>query len=126
MHVLFLVLNKKEQVKPVLRALMNSGVSGATLMQSTGMGRTLADEIPVFGGLRQALNGDTVGNTTIFSVIEDERVLETAIRRITEIVGDLEKPGTGILFTVPVDRVIGSRRKQAVGGAAQNRPRFLL
>lgn len=120
MHVLFLVLNKKEQVKPVLRALMDSGVSGATIMQSTGMGRTLAEEIPVFGGLRQALNGDTVGNSTIFSVIEDGRVLETAIERITEIVGDLEKPGTGILFTVPVDRVIGSRRKQAAGGATQN------
>jgi len=120
MHVLFLVLNKKEQVKPVLKGLLDCGVSGATILESTGMGRTLANAIPVFGGLRHALNGGTVGNSTIFSVIEDEEVLNKAIERIIEIVGDLERPGSGILFTVPVDRVIGSRVAYDQGGAKVN------
>lgn len=118
MRVLVLVLNKKEHVKPVMKALFDCGVSGATMIQSTGMGRTLADEIPLFGGLRRALDGGTVGNNTIFSVIKDEETLNEAIRRITEIIGDFEKPGNGIMFTVPVDMIFGSRWHFDRGGAS--------
>lgn len=120
MHVLVLVLNKKEHVKPVLKALFDCGVSGATMVQSTGMGRTLADEIPVFGGLRRALNGGAVGNSTIFSVIRDEKTLNEAVDRITAIVGDFRDPGSGILFTVPVDKAIGSRGFLNGGGVTSN------
>jgi nitrogen regulatory protein P-II 1 len=109
-ELLVIVLNKKEQVKPVLRALLDLGVPGATSIQSTGMGRTLADEVPIFGGLRKALNGDTIGSTTIFSVIEDETTVEKAVSTISNLVGGLQKPGTGFLFTVPVNRAVGSSR----------------
>ncbi|MGE5484196.1 MAG: P-II family nitrogen regulator [Ignavibacteriales bacterium] len=117
MELLVLVLNKKEHVRTVLKALLRLGVSGATVFPSTGMGRTLADEVPLFGGLRRALDGETVDNTTIFSVIEDESVVANVIQSMPDLVGDLRKPGTGILFTVPVTRVIGTRQPATVQGA---------
>jgi hypothetical protein len=43
----------------------------------------------------------------VFSVIETKEKLDAAIAMICEKCGDLDDPGTGILFTVPVSRAIG-------------------
>ena len=45
-------------------------------------------------------------NKTIFSVIKDEKE-ESVIHLLENILGDLNKQGTGIVFTIPVDRVEG-------------------
>jgi nitrogen regulatory protein PII len=45
-------------------------------------------------------------NKTIFVVLKDEQVL-LAIDVIKRKVGDLNKPGVGILFTIPVNYVEG-------------------
>ena len=46
-------------------------------------------------------------NTTILSVIESEDVLERAIAMVQKVCGDLAEPSTGIVFTVPLSRVVG-------------------
>lgn len=110
MQLIVLVLNRSELLHKVLKALYDSGVSGATVIESRGMGRTLSDEIPIFGGLKRLLNGYGPVNETVFSVVEDEKV-EEAIKAIESVVGDLHAPGTGVLFTVRVDRAIGLPRR---------------
>jgi hypothetical protein len=45
-------------------------------------------------------------NKTIISAIKDEKE-EPAIQILKKILGNLNEPGTGIVFTVPVDRVEG-------------------
>jgi len=88
---------------------MKIGISGATIIDSTGMGRTLIcnDDIPIFGGLRKLFDNCRPYNKTIFSVIESEDVLQSAIEAIKEEVGTLDAAGSGILFTIPVNHVMG-------------------
>jgi hypothetical protein len=44
-------------------------------------------------------------------VIEDESSIKKIEELVEDICGDLEGPGTGILFTIPVDYVKGLRRR---------------
>jgi len=45
-------------------------------------------------------------NKTIISVIKDEKE-EEILHLLKTILGDLYDPGTGIVFTIPLDRVEG-------------------
>ena len=58
------------------------------------------------------MKGNKPYNKTIFSVVDrDEKVakLEGLLERVC---GDLSQPGTGILFTLPVDYARGLRREE--------------
>ncbi|HHV62613.1 MAG TPA: P-II family nitrogen regulator [Firmicutes bacterium] len=106
MKALFLVLNKTDKLDKVLKTLLNCGVRGATILNSTGMGRRLAHEVPIFASLGLMLDDGRSYNYTVFVVMKDEKV-EPVINALAEVLGGLDKPDTGIIFTVPVDRVVG-------------------
>lgn len=106
MKLLVLILNRIEHVTPVLKAWLAEGISGATILDSTGMGRTLSETVPIFGALKHLTNGDGPYNKTIISVMPDSLV-PAAKAVVQKICGDLGQPGTGLMFTVPIDEVIG-------------------
>ena len=60
------------------------------------------------GSLRALFETDRDDNRTILAVIREDQV-ETVRQVIRDAVGDLSKPHTGILFTVPIDFVEGIR-----------------
>ena len=102
MKLLVLVLNKEEQTERVLEKFVELGVPGATIIDTIGMGRVLSREIPIFAGFVDLMAGARPSNRTVFTLVRDETV-EDIIKGIEEVVGDLDQPGTGIVFTVPVD-----------------------
>ena len=106
MKLLILFLNKVEKLEEVLEGFVEIGITGATVIDSVGMGHILSEEVPIFAGLRFMFAGAKPHNKTIFSVIKDEKE-EEAIRLLQKILGDLKKPGTGIVFTIPLNRVEG-------------------
>jgi nitrogen regulatory protein PII len=103
MKLLVFILNKHEYLEAVLEAYVEAGVRGATLIDSEGMGRFLAYEIPVFADFQPLMAGNEPNNKTILSLIKDEETLETLKRLIDKVTGGLGKPGVGVMFTVPVD-----------------------
>lgn len=106
MKLLILVLNKVEKLEEVLEGFIEVGVSGATVIDSVGMGHILSEEVPIFAGLRFMFAGAKPHNKTILSVIKKEKEKE-AMNILKNILGDLDKPGVGIVFTLPLDRVEG-------------------
>jgi hypothetical protein len=70
------------------------------------MGRLLSSDVPIFAGLRSLSARSRPGNQTLFCVTDDAKI-DAAISLIQEICGNLESPGTGIVFTLPVGRVVG-------------------
>ena len=106
MHLFVAVLNAPETLDTILAGFVDLGVRGATVIHSEGMGRVLAHEIPIFAGLQTLINRSGPENRTILTVISDDLV-EPVISLIQESCGDLKKPATGIIFTLPVDRVVG-------------------
>lgn len=110
-RLVVLVLNDPERLDEILTALLELGVTGATVLDSEGMGRILPDQVPVFGGLQAAVAARP-RNATILSVLEASRV-DPVVARVQEVLGDLSAPSTGIVFVLPVERVVGLAPKLA-------------
>ena len=107
MFLLVLVLNQEEYLESILEKLFNIGITGATVIDSCGMGRTLCERVPFFGGFSSLLNECRPCNKTIFSVMRDEKMISKATEAIEAVVGDLEQEGIGIMFTFPLHQVKG-------------------
>jgi nitrogen regulatory protein PII len=106
MHLLIAVVNDPEKIDEILSGFLEIGVTGATIINSEGMGRVLSHDIPIFAGLQTLISRSRPQNRTIFSVVEEEKI-ESAIALLQEVCGDLSGPATGIAFTFPLDRVVG-------------------
>ncbi|HOJ09137.1 MAG TPA: hypothetical protein PK733_00900 [Clostridiales bacterium] len=118
MQLLVLVLNKVELLDELLKSFVSAGIKGATILDSMGMARALTsggnEDIPIFGSLRLILNEGHPYNKTLFVVLKDDEV-NICVRCIREVVGDLNKPDVGILFTVPVNFIEGLTKKNQEG-----------
>ncbi len=108
MKLLFFVLNKEERLEEILEAFLELGVPGATIIDSVGMGAILTHDIPIFAGFKNLMEGSRPANKTILTLIDDAMV-DPVIQTIEQIVGSLDEPGNGILFTIPVEHVKGLR-----------------
>lgn len=111
MNVLFIVLNETEFLDDILDSFIEIGVRGATILDSQGMGSAITNSgrghDPFFGVIRSFIDNARPYNKTIFTVIEDEKILEEAVSVVKRIVGDINKPGVGLMFTVPVGKIYG-------------------
>lgn len=113
MKLMVLILNKIESLEYLLEGLSAAGIGGATIIDSAGLVMTLSKMESSFisSSIRALFTGEgaDVDNKTIISVIKDDQ-LDIARRVVYSTVGDLSKPNTGILFTVPVDFVEGIKK----------------
>ncbi len=107
MKLLVFVLNNEAFLEEVLEAYVEAGITGSTILDSEGMGRFLTYEVPLFEGFKDFMKGNKPYNKTIFSVIHSDEIAKRAKTLVEEIVGSLDNPGTGIMFTVPVDWAVG-------------------
>jgi nitrogen regulatory protein PII len=96
------VLNREELLEEILSGFLEIGITGATVLDSMGMGRILAYDVPIFAGLRGVLAGGRPHNKTIISVLPDFVTYEQAAELIEDVCGDLNDPGNGVLFALPV------------------------
>lgn len=104
MQLLLIVLNRVEKLDALLEKLFEQGISGATILNSTGMARQLSkysEDYPIFGMLRYLSDLDREESKTIFMVLKDEQV-EIVKKVVKLVIGDLSQPDTAILFTLPM------------------------
>ena len=108
MKVLFFVLNKVEKLNPLLNEFAKCEVKGATILSSHGMAHSLvdSDDHHAFISYRNFLDPKRKESKTIVMVIEDDEV-QKIVNIIESIVGSLEEPDTGIVFTTQLDYVRG-------------------
>ena len=106
MQLLVAVINHEELVDDVLAGFVELGITGATLIESKGMGRVLSHDVPIFAGVTSLNVRSRSANRTLFCVADDEKI-DAAIAMIEETCGTLTTAGAGILFTVPLSRVVG-------------------
>jgi len=107
MKLLFIVLNSAEKLEEVLEGLIESGVTGATVVDSIGMGHIMED-VPLFAGMRSIFRSARPRNNVIFSVVEDSQAPEV-MEVLSKILDSAHGRGRGIAFTLPIDSAIGVR-----------------
>ncbi|MBO4391712.1 MAG: hypothetical protein J5816_00240 [Clostridia bacterium] len=103
MQLLVIVLNKIECLEAILERFYEENISGATILDSTGMAHSLSsfDELRFMASLRLLINPDNRESKTIFMVVKEEKIAEIS-EIVNDITGGLKNPDTGIMFTVPV------------------------
>ena len=106
MRLLVAVINDPEKLDDVLAGFIEIGITGATVVNTEGMGHVLAHDIPIFAGLQTLISGSRPQNRLVLSVIRAGQTSE-AIALLQDVCGNLESPATGIAFTIPVDEVHG-------------------
>ncbi len=105
-RLLVAVINDPEKMDEILSGFIEMGITGATVISSEGMGQILSHDIPIFAGLQTLISGSRPQNRTILSVLQEEKVPEV-IAVLQDVMGNLDSPATGIVFTLPVDQVVG-------------------
>jgi nitrogen regulatory protein PII len=105
MKLLFIVLNSTEKLEEVLEGLIEAGVTGATVVDSVGMGHIIED-VPLFAGMRNIFRAAKPRNNMIFSVVTDSQAAD-ALQVLDTILDCAHSRGAGIAFTMPIDAAIG-------------------
>ncbi|MFY9422594.1 MAG: P-II family nitrogen regulator [Bacilli bacterium] len=113
MKLLIFILTKTEKLDTLAKELAKHEFTGATVIKSWGIARRILqsnDETlsNIVGSLRKILNPENVPNNTVFMVVKDEKIPE-AINVIESVVGSLDEPDNGLVFTLPVDFVKGMK-----------------
>lgn len=109
MQLLVLILKKVDLIEKLIKELAETGVSGGTILEGTGMASELVnmEDIPVFGMLRALLaDEEKVASKVMLFVLKDEQVMITR-KSIKRVIGDLSEPNTGIMFSIPITYVEG-------------------
>jgi putative N-acetylmannosamine-6-phosphate epimerase len=109
MQLLVLILKKIEFQAEIMKELAEAGVKGGTVLEGTGMAKTLAnlEDIPIVGMLRRVLSDEEneICKVMLF-VLKDEQAITTRTT-IKRIIGDFNAPNTGIMFSIPITYVEG-------------------
>ncbi|MCK5057660.1 MAG: hypothetical protein KAT34_13445 [Candidatus Aminicenantes bacterium] len=106
MKLAVLILNREEHLETLLEGLLEIGITGATIIDSIGMGHILSTDVPIFAGLRFMFAGSRPYNKTILSIIKEENVAPLK-ELAAKILGSLEESGSGILFFIDIADVVG-------------------
>jgi hypothetical protein len=105
--MLIAVINDVDLMDEVLAGFLEIGITGATVLDSEGMGRVLSHDIPIFAGLQTLISRSRPQNQTLFSVIDEPAKVDQAIALLQDVCGRFDDPATGIAITLPVNRVVG-------------------
>ena len=88
---------KPHKTDPIVDAAKKAGATGATIIQARGTGMR---EAKTFFGLTLE------DQTDIVMFLLEEHLVDPVLEAI-KTAGEFDKPGTGIAFVMPVDRVVG-------------------
>jgi nitrogen regulatory protein PII len=114
MYMIFFVLDDFEKLEDLLNAWEEAGVPGVTVLHSYGLGRArqdgLRDDLPLMLSLEDLFEHEEKFSRTLFSVVDNEEVVDRVVAATERVVGDLMKPEAGLLVVLPTARVYGLRR----------------
>ena len=110
-YLVILVVDNVDHCPDILDAWEEAGVLGVTVLASTGLGRIrragLRDDMPLMPSLQDLFEMEEVQHRTLLSVVDSQELVDRMVAVAEGVIGDLEKPHTGVLFVVPVAQVHG-------------------
>jgi len=119
-QLVIFIANDPEDCPPILEAWEKLGVSGVTILESSGLGHIrkagMRDDFPLLPSLRDIFGSEEVHHRTLLSVVEDQGTVDKMILAAQKIIGDLENEHTGFLFVVPVNQVVGMGKNRKYMG----------
>lgn len=113
-YLVILIVDNLDDCLPILRTWEEQGVTGVTILESTGLGRILREglleDIPIMPSLEDFLTVREEPHRTLLSVVESQDQVTKMVETAQKIIGNLDDPHTGFLFVVPVLQAYGLGR----------------
>jgi hypothetical protein len=111
-YLVIFVIDEVEQCPEIFDAWEEIGVTGVTILESTGLGRIrraagYRDDLPLMPSIRSLLQTQEEHHRTLMVLIKEEAKVDKLIEVTENIVGDLNEPNKGVLMVLPVLRVVG-------------------
>ena len=111
MFIILCVVDRAEHLNDVLQAWKSVGITGITIIESTGLHRLSEQHrIP----MRYALGSISSerGNLTLFTVVDHEDLIQACLEKTEAVVGDFAEANTGIFVAWPLAFAKGVSGKQ--------------
>lgn len=118
MHMIMFVLDNPDLLDDLLAAWAQLGVSGITIIESSGFHRRRAS-VPgarYAGSLPALLEEVETGSYTLFSAVASEEQVAACFAAAEQIVGDLSGPNTGVIAAWPLGFSKGLEKRQLTQG----------
>jgi len=116
MYMVMFVLDDPNRLDEVLDAWEAVGVSGVTIMESTGIQRrrhARRARIPLRFGFECLTQDRLEGHYTLFTIVAGEELVQKCIAAVENVVGDLAGPDTGVLASWELASVRGVPKPHA-------------
>lgn len=114
MQLLVLILKKTECMPKIVSKMVGAGLGDPTVIDCEGALNVIdssnVEPPPIFGSLRYILGQSKSESKMMFAVLDNDRISE-AKKLIDKEIGGIDKPNTGIMFTVPISDVEGLSKK---------------
>ncbi|MCD4797126.1 MAG: PTS sugar transporter subunit IIA [Candidatus Cloacimonetes bacterium] len=107
-HLMILTLNEHNEAADVMNAMVELGITNASIIDATSMARKLAYELPVFAGLSYMAQGKSKRSTIILAHIESRDLAYKLSQLLKENGIDLDKKGVGFIQIIEVADIIGN------------------
>jgi len=107
-YLMIVTLNDPERNSDVMNALVELGITNASIVEADSMAKTLAYEIPVFAGLSYMAQGKSKRSSLIMAHVEAKDTASRLADLLKENGIDLSLPGNGFIQTIKVEDVIGN------------------
>ncbi|MBC2717537.1 MAG: hypothetical protein HF978_19705 [Desulfobacteraceae bacterium] len=102
MYLLFAVIENEDLLDDLITGWMDLGIGGATVIETTGALQLITQHIPIFAGLRSLTSGGGRHNKTIFTAIQTDELLDSAVSFLENLCQKSEKPHQGVYFVTPL------------------------
>jgi len=113
MFLILFVLHDAEMLEELLDAWEEAGISGATILHSSGLGRVRQggwrDDLPLMPSLKALFDHEEYFSRTLFTLAEDDEMVAKVLSATEKTVGNLNLPDTGIMVVMPVAKIYGLR-----------------
>jgi hypothetical protein len=112
MQIIMFVLDDPNKLDDILKAWENVGISGVTIIESTGIQRRRSQQIDIparfrFAAFTPLTVGGEEGNYTLLTIVDNIEKVELCIRATEKTIGSLDEPNSGILASWPLSTVRG-------------------
>jgi hypothetical protein len=117
MFLVLFILHDSDKLGSLLDAWEAAGVSGVTIMHSTGLGRARQgigwrDDLPLMPSLKSLFQTEEVYSRTLFTVVPNQLLVDRVVAATIDVIGDLERPETGLLVVLPLVAAYGLQKKR--------------
>jgi mannitol/fructose-specific phosphotransferase system IIA component (Ntr-type) len=107
-YLMILTLNKTNKLSEVMSAMVECGITNASVLDGISMAKKLSYEMPIFAGLSYMAQGKSKSTEVIMAHISKKETAHKLADLLMQNGIDLNKMGTGFIQVIKTETIIGN------------------